>query len=360
MKILLLANSSGGLYGFRKELIYELLKRHTVYAGTPLTLCKDELENMGVNLIDIPLDRRGMNPIDDFKLLKKYDRVVKQIQPDFVITYTIKPNIYGGIVCRKNRIQYAVNITGLGTAFQKPGLLRKVIVSLYKIALLKARVVFFENSGDKSVFLQNHIIEEHQACLLNGAGVNLEQYKYLSYPEEEDIFNFLFIGRVMKEKGINELFGAMRLLMENGYHCKLSVVGKCEENYEPIMKQYEEKGWLKYYGYQNNVLPFIRESHCFVLPSWHEGMANTNLECAASGRPIITSDIPGCKEAVIDGVSGFLCKPRNYRSVYNVMEKVLLMSTDSRKKMGYEGRKHMENVFDKKAVVKKTICGLFG
>lgn len=358
MKIMLLTNASGGLYGFRKELIYELLKQHSVYAGSPLTLYKDELAEMGVHLIDLPLDRRGMNPIHDFKLLRQYNKIIKQIKPDLVITYTIKPNVYGGIVCRKNKVPYTVNITGLGTAFQKQRLIKTIVVFLYQIALRKAKVVFFENSANKDIFIESRIIKREQACVLNGAGVNLDQYKYLPYPEDESIFKFLFIGRVMKEKGVDELFDAMKLLVKDGYHCELNVVGGCEENYEPVMKQYEKEGWLKYYGYQDDVIPFIEESHCFVLPSWHEGMANTNLECAASGRPIITSNIPGCKEAVIEDVTGLLCEPGNSQSLYITMKKMLLIDVNNRKIMGYEGRKHMERVFDKRKVVRKTLSEL--
>lgn len=229
---------------------------------------------------------------------------------------------------------------------------------LYRIALKKAKVVFFENSGNQDIFVENHIVKKNQACLLNGAGVNLEQYKFLPYPEDESIFKFLFIGRVMKEKGVDELFDAMKLLSKEGYHCKLNIVGGCEENYQPIMEQYENEGWLKYSGYQDDVIPFIRKSHCFVLPSWHEGMANTNLECAASGRPIITSNISGCKEAVIEGVTGLLCKPMNSQNLYTTMKEMILMDVDNRKKMGLRGRKYMEKMFDKRKVVRKTLLEL--
>lgn len=359
MKIFILANSSGGLYGFRKELIYELLKTNTVYACVPLAIHKEDLEQMGIHLINLSMDRRGMNPIHDLNLLTYFLKEIKNIHPDLVITYTIKPNIYGGIACRKHKVPYAVNITGLGTAFQKRGVLKAVVIFLYKMALKRAKVVFFENASNEDFFVKNHIIKKEQAYLLKGAGVNLQQYKYLPYPKDKKTCNFLFIGRVMKEKGIEELFDAMSLLVKEGYHCKLSVVGGCEENYEPVMRQYEKEGWMKYYGYQNNVIPFIRESHCFVLPSWHEGMANTNLECAASGRPVITSNIPGCKEAVINGVNGLLCEPKNSQSLYNAMKEMILMSVDAREKMGYEGRRHMEKNFDKRKVVEKTLLKLF-
>ena len=159
----------------------------------------------------------------------------------------------------------------------------------------------------------------------------------------------------MREKGIDELFEAMRRLKQGGYNCSLDVLGGFEENYSSKIKKYEEEGWLHYHGYQDDVRPFIEKCHCFILPSWHEGMANTNLECAASGRPVITSNIHGCKEAVIENVSGFLCEKQNIDSLYMAMDKFLSLSNEKQKEMGFAGRKHMEEIFDKKKVVQETI-----
>ena len=192
---------------------------------------------------------------------------------------------------------------------------------------------------------------------MNGAGVNTETYAYQPYPNNKAV-KFLFVGRVMKEKGIDELFEAMKRLVSEGGKCFLDVVGPFEEDYKDKLEQYEKAGWLKYHGFQENVIPFISACDCFVLPSYHEGMANTNLECASSGRPIITSNIPGCKEAVVDG-SGFLCEPKNVKSLYTVMKKMVGVSREEREKMGLVGRKHMEKVFDKKKVVAETIKYLF-
>ena len=168
----------------------------------------------------------------------------------------------------------------------------------------------------------------------------------------------LFVGRVMKEKGVNELFKAIRMLRKDGVNCSLDVVGGFEENYEPIIKRFENEGWLRYHGFQEDVRPFIKNCHCFVLPSWHEGMANTNLECAASGRPVITSNINGCLEAVEDTKSGFLCEKQNARSLYEVMKKFVEMSVEDRTDMGRCGRLHMIEVFDKNKVVRETIKAL--
>ena len=280
---------------------------------------------------------------------------MKKIQPDLVITYTIKPNVYGGFACRILKIPYAVNITGLGTAFQKDGLLRKIVTRMYKVGCKKAKVVFFENAENRQIFIDEKIVREEQTCLLHGAGVNLDHFYLQDYPVDGTDTRFLFVGRVMKEKGIDELFAAMKKLVADGVPCSLDVLGGYEEDYKSTIKQYEAEGWLRYHGYQSDVRPFIANCHCFVLPSWHEGMANTNLECAASGRPVITSNIHGCLEAVEDGVSGYLCERKNADDLYRVMKRFAELSNTQRRTMGLEGRKRMEDVFDKKKVVDETI-----
>ena len=200
-KILILANLDVGLYKFRKALIKELLEQgNEVYIALPKGLLVEKLENMGCHFIETPVDRRGINPATDFKLMMRYFKMIRKIHPDLVITYTIKPNIYGGLAARIKRIPYAVNITGLGTAFQSENMIKKLVVFLYKLSCKKAKTVFFENAENKQVFLKNKIIKEVQTCLLPGAGIDLDEYKMTPYPEESRNIRFLFIGRVMKEK----------------------------------------------------------------------------------------------------------------------------------------------------------------
>ena len=358
MRILILANYDLGLYKFRKELIEKLLDQgHEVYISLPDGDLVRPFEKMGCTFIDTPVDRRGINPKTDFGLFQNYRKMMKEVNPDLVVTYTIKPNIYGGIAARLAGKKYAVNITGLGTAFENAGLIRTVVVNLYRIALKKSKVVFFENSGDREELISFNCCNKEKTVVLNGAGVNTEIYAYQPYPHN-DFVKFLFVGRVMKEKGIDELFEAMQRLVAEGQKCFLDVVGPFEEDYKDKLERYEKAGWLKYHGYQENVIPFIAACDCFVLPSYHEGMANTNLECASSGRPIITSNIPGCKEAVVEG-SGLLCDPKNVESLYKAMKKMILTGREEREQMGQVGRKHMQDVFDKKKVVADTIKYLF-
>lgn len=354
MKILILANNDAGLYQFRKELIGELLKANNVVISCPYGELIQPLREMGCSFYNTLIDRRGMNPKTDLNLFFVYKKLLKKEHPDLVITYTIKPNVYGGYACRQLGIPYVENITGLGTAFQKEGVLRKIAIIMYKISAKKAKVVFFENEGNRQVFLKENIVKENQTYLLNGAGVNLEHYFVQEYPGGKTV-KFLFIGRVMKEKGINELFQAMKSLIADGINCTLDVLGEYEEDYSDIIRQYEKEGWLNYHGYQKDVRPYIKECHCFVLPSWHEGMANTNLECAAMGRPVITSKIYGCMEAVEDGVSGFLCKQKSVEDLKKVMRKFVGLSYEQRRAMGLAGRERMDILFDKKIVVAKTI-----
>ena len=357
MKIMILANNDVGLYQFRKELIEELRKENEVIISLPYGDFIEPLKKMGCKFIDTPVDRRGINPFTDLSLFRNYRELLKNEKPALVITYTIKPNVYGGFACRLAKIPYAVNITGLGTAFENGGLLKKIVTVMNKAACKKAKVVFFENEGDRQIFIREKIVKEEQTHRLNGAGVNIEKYQVVDYPQGNK-FKFLFMGRVMAEKGIDELFEAMRKIISDGISCELDVLGGYEENYKDKIEKYESEGWLHYHGYQKDVRPFIEACHCFVLPSWHEGMANTNLESAATGRPIITSNIHGCKEAVVDGKTGFLANRKDAEDLYKVMKKMTQLSYEERQVMGLAGREHMEKEFDKKKVVGETISCL--
>lgn len=359
MKVLIIANFDVGLYKFRKELIKEIIDNgNEVYISLPNGDLVAPLVDMGCEFIDTDVDRRGINPFTDFKLLLKYKKIIGSLKPDLIITYTIKPNIYAGIVSSFKHKKYAINITGLGTAFQKQGLFLKLIVFLYKFACKNADTVIFENAENMQLFLDYGIVKKKQ-CLLNaGAGVNLEEYAFAKYPDDGKI-RFLFIGRIMKEKGIDELFYAAEKIKREFSDAEFDIVGPYEDNYKEIVEDKVSKGIINYYGYQENVKPFIENSYCFVLPSWHEGMANTNLECGAMGRPIITSNIHGCLEAVIDGETGYLVEPKNADDLYDRLKRFIELPYDEKVQMGNASHNHIAEAFDKKKVVENTIKKMF-
>lgn len=357
-RILILANHSGGLYDFRKDLIKELKKHASITAAVPHNDRWDELQHLVNCVIELPIDRRGMNPIHDVKLFRQYRAILKEVKPDLVLTYTIKPNIYGGLACRMAHIPYAVNITGLGSAIENGGLLKRFVLALYKISLKKAKTVFFENSGNRDMLVASGVVPKGRDMVLNGAGVNLEDYPYQPYPQD-DAVRFLFVGRVMREKGVDELFEAAKLMKkEFGEKVEFHIVGSFEEAYKLTMDELERENIVKYHGYQSDMKPFYAMASCVVLPSYHEGMSNVLLEAAASGRPLITSNICGCKEAVEDGVSGFLCEPKNAESLLSAMKRFAALSEDERSKMGLMGRKRVKESFSKEKVVEETIRNL--
>lgn len=355
-RILILANNDVGLYKFRKELIEALLKQNEVYISLPNGDLVQPLVEKGCHFIDTDVDRRGINPLTDLTLLLKYRKIVKTINPNLIITYTIKPNIYGGLVAKFYKKKYAVNITGLGTAFQVDNILRKFIVLLYKVALKRANVVFFENEENRNIFIEEKIIAKEKTVKLNGAGVNLEDYPFENYPDKNENIRFLFIGRIMKEKGIDEFLYAASMVKRQYPNIQFDIVGPMEDNYKDVIEEYSANSVINYYGFQSDVKPFIKKCHCFVLPSYHEGMANTLLEAASMGRPLMTSDIFGCKEAV--NHNGYLIEVMNSQDLYEKMVDFIELFYESKKKLGLNSRKHVEEVFDRKKIVDKTLRGL--
>lgn len=354
-RIVILANQSGGLYDFRKDLMIALQEKAEVYAVVPHNDRWDELQALADRVIELPIDRRGMNPARDAKLLGQYRAILKRLRPDLVLTYTIKPNIYGGLACRALHIPYAVNITGLGSAIENGGWLKRFVLTLYKPVLAGAKVVFFENAGNRDTLAAAGVVPRGRDVVLHGAGVNLKDYPYQPYPQEGAV-RFLFVGRVMHEKGVDELFAAARRLKRAyGDGVEFHIVGSFEEGYKPLVEELEQTGVVKYHGYQSDMKRFYAMADCVVLPSYHEGMSNVLLEAAASGRPLITSDIPGCREAVEPGVSGYLCPARDADALYAAMRRFAELPHAQRAAMGCCGRERMERQFGKTAVVAETI-----
>lgn len=358
-KILIITNHSYMLYRFRLELIQELRKNHEVVLSMPFVGHEEDFQALGIRCIETNVDRRGLNPKRDWNLFHTYRTLLKTERPDLVITYSIKPNIYGGLACRMAGIPYCANVQGLGTAFQRKGL-AAFVTALYKVALGKAKTVFFENQANAAEFRRRGILPAGKETVLPGAGINLERYPYMPYPEHDSV-HFLYLGRIMKEKGMDELFAAMRRLHETcGSKVVLDLVGFYDdETYKEQVSRLVADGIAVFHGFQTDPLPYYAAADCVVLPSYHEGMSNVLLEAAAAGRPVITSDIPGCREAVDPEQTGLLCQPRDVDSLYQQMNRIADLPLAERESMGKAAHEKMSREFDKRRVVAATIHALF-
>ena len=355
-KILVITNHSYMLYRFRLELLQSLAKTHEVVLSMPFTGHENDFQAAGFRCIETDVDRRGINPKRDFALLKTYRRMLEKERPDFVITYSIKPNIYAGIACTRLGIPFYANVQGLGTAFQKPGIAQMVTL-MYRYAFRRVRNVFFENEANAEEFRKRKILNRDRQTVLHGAGINLDRYPLHPYPTNT-VTHFLYLGRIMKEKGIDELLYAAEALEKAGKPFHLDFVGFYEDAYEAQITELVKRGLATFHGFQKNPLPYYAAADCILLPSYHEGMSNVLLEAAAVGRPVITRDIPGCKEAVDPGISGYLVPSCNGYALYEAMDRFLSLPTEARKNMGLCARRKVEQEFRKEEIVAQTIHAL--
>lgn len=356
--ILILTNHCFMLWQFRRELIGALLEQGcAVTIGMPRGEHWEDFEAMGCSLVEADVDRRGIDPVTDGKLFIRYRKLLRAENPDMVITYSIKPNIYGGFACRLLKIPYCVNVQGLGSAFERKGI-AQIVTVMYRVAVKKAKTVFFENTGNAAIFRDKNITPARQQTVLSGAGINLTYHTYQPYPENT-VPHLLYLGRIMKEKGMDELFSAVRRLHDEGEQFLLDLVGFYEDGYKEQVEALEALGICKYHGFQPDPRSYYAAADCIVLPSYHEGMSNVLLEAAATGRPLITSDIPGCREAVEENVTGFLCPARDKNALYDALKRMLYASPAERAAMGIAGREKIQRQFDKTKVVEQTITAIF-
>lgn len=357
-KLLLATNHSYMFYRFRKELVKALQNDFEVYLSTPFVGHENDFKEMGIEVIDIDLSRRSINPVEDFRLVRQYQWLIRQIKPDLVVTYSIKPNVYLSKICAVSKIPYFCHVQGLGTAFETP-VVRMAASFLYKQGLKAARGVFFENEANLNFFKEYGILPENRGILLPGAGVSLEEYQYSKIPENSE-FHFLYLGRFMKEKGMDELLEALGKLRESGARFHFDFAGFCEDEYQDKLDTIVQEGWATNHGFVEDPRELYRKTSCVVLPSWHEGMSNVLLEAAAMGRPVITTRIPGCMESVEDGVTGILVEKKNSIDLLKAMERMVALTTEKLNKMGKAGRKKMEDEFSREAVVQETVRVLKG
>lgn len=347
--VLILVNHEVVIYNFRKELVQKLVSQgYDVIISCPPGLKLKKLHEMGCKIIEQPIDRRSINPIKDIKLLFDYLKVFKKNKPDIVLTYTIKPNIYGGIISSILKVPYIATITGLGSSLNKESIMKKVMIRLYRVGLKKAKTIFVQNESNM-IFLISNGFNQEQLLLVPGSGVNLREFELTPYPNSNVPLRFLFIGRIMKEKGVHELLEAAKELRMKGYNAEFHLAGFLDDRFDFSTTDIPEN--VKFLGAVNDVKSKIETAHAVILPSYHEGMSNALLEAAASGRPLIASNIPGCNEIIDEPCNGYLFKVGSANSIVEKVEKFILLSYEEKQKMGYASREKVTKEFDRDKII---------
>lgn len=358
--IALLTNNDDDVYCFRKELIDGIIAAgYDVLISCPYGE-KFELMQDYQYVYDNPvIDRRGTNIIADFKLLMHYRKLFKKYNPDVILTYTAKPGVYGSLAARTCGIPYINNVTGFGSVLNKKGFMRSFIMGLFKLAYRGAECIMFQNSTNMKLAKEFGMVKG-KCKLIPGSGVALKRYPVQSYPDggngiDGDIVVFNYIGRILHDKGVDDYIEAAKQIKIKYPKTEFNMIGfvePTEKHYENLLNDLEKKGIVIYRGSQKDVKPFISRAHAIIHPSTYgEGMSNVLLENASSGRPIITTDNPGCKETLINGETGYIYRGGNVNELIKTIEIFLAMKNEDRKKMGQKGRRFVVENFSRDIVV---------
>lgn len=347
-KILILVNDVSTILQFRCELVKALIDEgHEVIVSVPKSERISEIEALGAKVVETEVSRHGKNPFKDLKLLRNYKKLLKEIKPDIVLTFTIKPNVYGGMACAKLKMPHIANITGLGAVVENKGIMQKITLFLHKLGLKKTACVFFQNQANRDLFKNKNIVKDN-AVLLPGSGVNIDKFQYIEYPNKEiKAINIVFVGRIMKVKGVFEIAEAAQVLQDRK-DLYFTIVGDVDCNTVNPFIGLENVNCV---GFQKDVKPYLKDAHAIILASYHEGLANVLLEGAACGRPILTTRVHGCEETFDEGITGFGFEPKNAQSLCCAIEKFVSLPYEQKVKMGIAGRKKVVNEFDRQIIV---------
>jgi glycosyltransferase involved in cell wall biosynthesis len=361
LHILIVSNTSWYLRNFRLGLIRSLLERgYEVSILSPKDESSANLQDAGCRHIHLEMDNKSVNPISDLVMKRRLSKLYGEISPNLILHYTIKPVIYGSLAAAKLGIPFINNVTGLGTAFIKTNWLTWLVKGLYRLSQKNADRVLFQNADDRELFVSERLIPENVPQeVIPGTGIDTDYFSPQPYPESNSI-TFLLIARMLWDKGVGEFVEAGRQIKSEFNDVRFQLLGFLDvSNRTAIsreqMQVWVDEGIIEYLGATDDVRPYIREAHCVVLPSYREGLPRTLLEAAAIGRPIIATDVTGCREVVDHSVNGYLCKERDANDVSEKMKDMINLSTDERREMGLKGRKKMEENFDEKSVVQKIV-----
>ena len=358
MKVAILLNTSWNIYNFRLSLVKELIAQgHQVYAIAPKDKFSERLINYSCFYHEVKMDRRGITPIKDLALMIKFLFLFIKIKPDIILSFTIKPNIYGNITAGILRIPVINNICGLGTTFQRNNLLANIVSLMYKTAFRFSYKVFFQNNDDRNLFVNNGIVHRAISEVLPGSGVNIQDYQPDPKGHKNKVFTFLLIARLIPEKGIHEYIRAITILKRSGVVARFEILGPLDDYRRSIsssdLQIWVKKKFIHYCGTHDDVRSIINRADCVVLPSYREGTPKSLLEAASMGKPLIATDVPGCNNIVKDGYNGFLCIPKSGSHLAFKMLEMLKLNPNERDTMGTNSRKLVETKFNEKIVIKK-------
>ena len=367
-KIIIISNTVFNLVNFRKNLISTLVdKDFDVVAVAPLDDYISNLDNLKCKLEIIPSASRKVHVLNDILLIFRYFVIFSRVKPDIVLSYTSKPNIYGSLVARVLGISIVNNISGLGTPFIQGGWLEYIVGLLYKISLKKSKYVFFQNKDDQKIFIDNNFVSSKEVGVIPGSGIDLTYFLPDVSTSNIDKRNvvFLLIARMMRDKGIEEFVEAARKIKKSYKNVSFQLLGYIDIKSKVAIsvndiKSWENEGIIEYLGHTEDVRPFIAMADCVVMPSYREGTPRSLLEAASMGKPIIATNVAGCKEVVDDGINGYLCDAYNSDDLAHKMQHILALDSISIEKMGMASRKKMENEFDEKIVINKYLSVING
>jgi|tagenome__1003787_1003787.scaffolds.fasta_scaffold20730952_2 glycosyltransferase involved in cell wall biosynthesis len=350
------ANSPWNLLIFRRGLLLRLREEGF---DSVLILPDDphadpSLDELGFDRAYVEISRSGLNPIADTRLLLSYSRILRRVSPAAFLGFTIKPNIYGCLAARWTDIPAIANISGLGTVFMKHTPLTWFVIHLYRFALKKAAIVFFQNPDDRDLFLTNRIVRTEQARLLPGSGIDLKHFEPRELPQGP--VKLLMIARLLGDKGVREYAQAAQIVRRAHPHVRFQLLGPVDEGNRTAIRKHELDEWIaqglvEYLGAAEDVRPYIEASTAIVLPSYREGLPRSLLEGAAMARPLIATDVPGCRELVVEGVTGFLCEARSADSLAAAMIKLIDLDDAARARLGMAARELAEREYNEERVI---------
>lgn len=362
-KVVIAANGSWNVVNFRAGLIHGLRA-----AGfEPIVIAPDDgtsrerMAELGVERIPVRIERSSLNPMADLRLLREYRSILKRLKPAAFLGFTIKPNIYGSIAASKLGIPALPNVSGLGTAFMRPGLLQAFVIRLYRYAFRDVPYVFFQNPDDRQLFVSCGIVEAARTGLLPGSGVDLDRFAPTPLPDGPPIF--LLIARMLRDKGVPEFVEAARLVASRGSGTRFQLLGPVDEGNRTAIprKRIDEwvrEGTVEYLGTTDDVRPYVSAASAVVLPSYREGLPRSLLEGAAMARPLIATNVAGCREVVEEGVNGFLCVPGDPLSLAGAMQNFVDLPQESKATMGAASRQKVQERFSEQVVVRAYVDAL--